>query len=554
LFVARARGHDSGFELTEDNAGAVADICRRLDGLPLAIELAAARITVLDPDELNARLARVLGVLGTGPRDAPDRQRTLRATIDWSHNLLDDDEKQCFARFAVFAGGATVEAAETVTRARLDTLDRLVTKNLLVRRQGAHGPTRLALLETIRAYATERFASAPDEQATRENHCRYYLALAQLHGTERALWGVDARQHLARLDSEVDNLHAAVGWAIGRANAELALALAAAVGCYWVMRDRHADAVDWVEQALNLPGADANPARRFGALRTKARCLWQVGRGAELPAVLAELEAIARRLDDPVILSQALQLRVDHENDAERLDVADALAADALHWARAAGDEWEFAEASRRKAIAASSIPDLRERVDTAASLLTDVGNIHKLATLLTDAAYAALCLGGDRDATDFAARATPIARALDGRFTRMINSGNTGLAALLTGDTDTASHAFREELRLCREMVVRPAAFEGLRGLAAVAVADGHDKRAATLAGAAEAQRYDQAEDPIEARLDQTFFDPARARCGARAWDAAAREGSTLSFEGAIAYALEEPPAQMRVHRPAAT
>jgi hypothetical protein len=298
---------------------------------------------------------------------------------------------------------------------------------------------------------------------------------------------------------------------------------------------------------LNLPGADANPALRVRALRTKTRCLWQVGRAAEQPAVLAELEAIARRLGDPVILSQALQLRVEHELDAERLDVADALAADALHWARAAGDEWEIAEASRKKAIAASNIADLRERVDTAASLLTDVGNIPRLATLLTDAAYAALCLGSDRDATDFAARAAPIADALDGRQTRMINSGNAGLAALLTGDTDTASHAFREELRLCREMVVRPVAFEGLRGLAAVAVTDGDDTRAATLVGAADAHRYEQAEDPVEARLDETFFDPARARCGARAWDAAARDGGTLSFEDAIAYALEEPPAQMR-------
>ena len=123
-----------------------------------------------------------------------------------------------------------------------------------------------------------------------------------------------------------------------------------------------------------------------------------------------------------------------------------------------------------------------------------------------------------------------------------MINSGNRGLAALLTGETDAASHAFREELKLCRDLVVRPVAFEGLRGLAAVAVVDGDDKRAATLVGAAATHRYDQAEDPVEARLDETFFEPARARCGTDAWNAAAREGSALSFEDAIAYALEEP------------
>ena len=135
-----------------------------------------------------------------------------------------------------------------------------------------------------------------------------------------------------------------------------------------------------------------------------------------------------------------------------------------------------------------------------------------------------------------------------------MINSGNRGLAALLTGETDTASHAFREELTLCRDMVVRAVAFEGLRGLAAIAVVDGDDERAATLVGAADAHRYDKPEDPVEARLDATFFEPARTRCGTRAWDAAVRDGSTLSFEDAIAYALDEPPTQMRAHRQAGT
>ena len=264
--------------------------------------------------------------------------------------MLSDAEQRCFARFAVFAGGATVEAAETITAGGLDTLDGLVTKSLLMRRRHALAPTRLGMLETIRAYAGERFASAADVEAVREDHYRYYLALAQRHGTERALRGAGAREHLAALDAEIDNLHAALGWAVAQPSAERALAMAAALGCYWVMRNRYADAVDWVDQALNLPGADAHPALRVRALRTKAKCLWHLGRRAEQPAVFAAAEAIARRLGDPVILSQVLQSRVHHEIDAERLDVADALADEALHWARAAGDDWEIAEASRGKA------------------------------------------------------------------------------------------------------------------------------------------------------------------------------------------------------------
>jgi hypothetical protein len=397
------------------------------------------------------------------------------------------------------------------------------------------------MLETIRAYAAERFAASADEQVVRERHCRHYLALAQRHGHERALWGASGKEHLARLDADIDNLHAALAWAIARADAQLALALTVALGCYWVTRNRYGEALEWIDRALSLPGADADSALGARALHTKAKCLWRVGRGAERAAVLAAVEDIARRLGDPLILARALTSRVHHEIDAERLDVADAVADEALHWARAAGDDWEIAEASRGKALSASAIVDLRERVETAASLFRAAGNVHQLASLLTDAAFCALCLGGVRDATDYAARATPIVQALDNRYGLMINSGNVGLAALLTGETETAWHAFRDELRLCREMVVRPVVFEGLRGLGAVAAARDDDRRAATLVGAADAHRYEQTADPVEARLDETFFEPARTRHGLDAWNTAAREGSRFSFEDAIAYALEE-------------
>ena len=185
--------------------------------------------------------------------------------------------------------------------------------------------------------------------------------------------------------------------------------------------------------------------------------------------------------------------------------------------------------------------------------MLTDVDNVRHLATLLTDAAFCALCLGSAPDAADFAARATPIARGLDGRYEEMINSGNLGLAALLTGETDAASHAFREELRLCRDLVVRPVVFEGALGLAALAALHGDDERAATLVGASTAHRYDKATDPIEVRLEETFFEPARTRCGTRDWDAAVAQGKHPQFEDAIAYALQAPPAQIRTRRQAA-
>jgi hypothetical protein len=146
-----------------------------------------------------------------------------------------------------------------------------------------------------------------------------------------------------------------------------------------------------------------------------------------------------------------------------------------------------------------------------------------------------------DRDATDFAARSIPVGRSLDDPYAWMIICGNLALAALLTGEIDAASSAFREELRLCREMVVRPLVFEGLRGLAAVAVVGGDATRAATLVGAAATHRHGEPEDALDARLDKAFFEPARTRHGADAWDATARDAAGLSFEDAVAYALEE-------------
>jgi predicted ATPase/class 3 adenylate cyclase len=540
LFCERARAHDPGFRLGDANVTAVAEICRRVDGLPLAIELAAARCGLLSPGEIAERLDTALTALGAGARDAPARHQTLRATVDWSHDLLADGEKRCFARLSVFAGGATVEAAEKITGTDLDTLDQLVAKSLLMRRQREGTPTRLGMLETIRAYATERMAAMADADAVRENHHRFYLALAQRHGAERALMGTGRQEHLARLDADVDNLHVALAWAVARGDPEPALAMCAALGHYWRMRDRYADALEWIDRALRMPGADAHPALRINALCTKVRALWRLGRGAERPAILAEAEAIARALADPRILAQVLLVRA---LESERPDVADALADEALDRATVAGDDWTSAQAVYAKAIAAPTITDLRERVDRAAERLDEVGNVYHLAHLFAAVSYRAVLLGGDRDAKDLVDRAIPLAHKLDTPYLWMMLQGNSGLACLLTGDTDAAAHAFREELRLCRELVLLPFASEGLLGLAAVAAVRGGEDRAARLCGAASAHVYDDPEEAlVVARLQAAFFEAARARHGADAWDAAARDGRALSFEDAINYALQEP------------
>jgi tetratricopeptide (TPR) repeat protein len=398
------------------------------------------------------------------------------------------------------------------------------------------------MLETVRAYAAERFAAAGDEQAVRLRHYRYFLALAQRHGSDRALLGAGRREHLSRLDAEIDNLHAALAWAVRQPGGQPALAMCAALGQYWWMRDRYADAMKWTDQALLMPGADAHPALRVRALCSKGLALWPLGREAELSAVMAEAEAVGRAVGDPLILSQTLQLRARYAAFGGDFDVGAAIADEALELATAADDDWAIAMAAYATAMAASTIVEMRERADRAAALLDEVGNVYHLAMLLAASVYGELCLGSDRDAKELVDRATQLAFALDDPQLWANLHGNSGLTALLTGDTDAAQRAFCEQLGLCRERVAPRFAGEGLRGLAAVAAVRNDTGRAARLSGAAAAHRCCAPQDEVDARLDATFIQPARRRQGADAWDAAARDGGTLSLEDAITYALQEP------------
>ena len=542
LFCERARAHDPEVDSGGDSMDAIAEICRRVDGLPLAIELAAARCGLLSPSEIATRLNGALDGLGAGSRDAPARQQTLRATIDWSHNLLGDDEKACFARFAVFAGGATVEAAETITGAGIDTLDRLVAKSLLARRHEEHGPTRLVMLETVRAYAAERFAAISDCESVRAHHSRYFQAVAGRHGPDSALDGPNRGEHLAALDAEIENLRAALQWAVDQDTTGQALEMSGVLIDYWMRRDRYAEAVRWVELGLQTSDTVGNPAVRARALCRVCWPLFALGRADEAPALLSEAVAIARTLSDPLTLAVVLyQYAVLMGYSDEREDAV-AAADEALAYATASGDPWTIAMAAWARATAARSADELRDRVDEAASLLEAAGNAYHSATLFDIAAGLSLRRGWDAEARAYLQGAVPLLRQLDQPYHWMLVRGNVGVAAVLARDTEAARDAFREALTLSREFVVPPVASHALTGLAAVAALDNELERAARLAGAAAAHRCGEADDTAGAsRLRATILEPARNRFGADAWDAAFRVGATLSFDEAIANALDE-------------
>ena len=244
---------------------AFAEICARLDGLPLAIELAAARCSLLTPAEIARRLHTALGALGAGARDAPERRRTLRATIDWSYDLLDDDERTAFSRFAVFAGGATVDAVEAVTGADLDMVDRLVDKSLVIERHGAE--TRLAMLETIREYAGESFAASADaEVMSCTSATSPTSSLRRTRGQRPRALRRRSQGASRRARCRLENLHAALGWAVARGDPEPAVAMCAALARFWRMRHRHADGIRWIRcerSPLKAPKtiAPCKPAR-----------------------------------------------------------------------------------------------------------------------------------------------------------------------------------------------------------------------------------------------------------------------------------------------------
>jgi non-specific serine/threonine protein kinase len=299
LFVERAQAMLPAFQLTEANAAAVAALCRSLDGLPLAIELAAARITVLSPEALLAQMADCLAVLSDGPRDAPTRQRTIAATIAWSYDLLAPEDQSLFRRLAVFVGGFTLEAAQAVAGdGRSSRPDMGVVRGLgalvdhgLVRRPDAPGEPRFTLLETIRVFGLERLAECREETATCDRHAAYFRELVETLDAWVAPHLPDAPHVLDRLETEYPNLRAALAWLRETGGVSGLLELAGALGYFWLFRGHVPDGRAWLEWGL-AQDVEVAPAARASGQVALASILYVQHDHA---AALALAEASVRR-------------------------------------------------------------------------------------------------------------------------------------------------------------------------------------------------------------------------------------------------------------------
>ena len=299
LFVDRARAASPAFQVTAENAGAVAAICWRLDGLPLALELAAARARFLDPASLLLRLDRALS--GGWVRDLPERQRTMQAALDWSYDLLSEEEKALFRRLSLFSGGFTLEAAEAVGAADrlesedvLDLLGLLVGQSLVLAETPA-GRMRYRMLEPVRQYALDKLRESGEQDGVRLRHAGHYLALAE--AAEPRIKGSDQVEWLDRLETENDNLRAAISRSAEAEDSETAARIGWAIAMYWVMRARHSEGRRLMEQAL-ARATDAPPGVRARTIWGLSVCIYGTGENERLMKVAEEGAVLSRQAGD----------------------------------------------------------------------------------------------------------------------------------------------------------------------------------------------------------------------------------------------------------------
>ncbi|HEX2035646.1 MAG TPA: helix-turn-helix domain-containing protein [Chloroflexota bacterium] len=508
LFVERARAVTPGFALSAENAAAVAAICARLDGLPLALELAAARVRHLPPPALLARLERALAVLVDGPRDLPARQRTLRATIDWSHALLTEPERRLFRRLAPFAGGCTAAAAEAVDGpqddapvthdappATLDLLATLADKHLLrvapAGEAGAAGdPTepRFAMLETVREYAWERLRASGEEASVRRRHAGYYLALAE--AAEPHLRSAGRDPWLDRLEADHDNLRAALAWCLGGAGeAVTGLRLAGALGWFWYLRGLPGEGRRWLAAALASPAGRDDPAARARALYAASLLAYIQGDLTKVPEQDLESARLFASVGDRYGQAQALAKLGVHLTALGRPEEALAALRESLGILRALDAPWDLAMglcfAGEAAGLTGASAAG-RAQLEEGLALFHDLGDAWGQGLACVLLGELARASGDYPAASAHLARALAIMRRLKEKYGVARALLVQGYISLEQAAVPEAGALFAESLALARDVGQSAHVLLNLAGCAAVALLTGRDRAAAQLYGRA--------------------------------------------------------------------
>ncbi len=555
LFARRAEAVQPSFALTPSAARAVGAICRRVDGLPLAIKLAAGRAKILSSVELLARLDRGMAVLSAGCRDAPARQQSLRATLTWSHDLLGTDEKVLFRRLAAFAGGWTAEAAEAVCagegpaeEAVLDCLGALADHSLVAPRKWDGAPPRLEMLETIRAYAHEKMKEVLERAAVRHRHANHYLTLAEQIASR--LRGRGASESWALLDREHDNMRAALRWADQCRDVVLGLRLAAALARFWFIRGYYAEGRAWLERFLDRD-RDAElhdltmAAIRARALEGLAALVYNLGEYARAAALFEQSIGLHRQGDDRQAVARALTDLGGVVRDWGDRARSVALLEESLGLYRSLGDRDGIAHALVNLGYAVYLAGDLRraepllaESVELCRALEDEAGLVYSLRML-------GLLLA-ERGLT---ARATVVVEESLMLSRTIGDHGGTGAALNLLGyimrergELDRAEALLREALSIGRGAVRIGVAYT-LEGLAGVEAERGRSQKAARLLGKVAAFRAEAGMSPQSYLARHTDADRGAIRdvLGEEAFAAEWEAGGRMSADQIIAFALGE-------------
>jgi predicted ATPase/class 3 adenylate cyclase/DNA-binding NarL/FixJ family response regulator len=547
LCVERARAVRSDFAVSQENASAIAEICQRLDGLPLAIELAAAHIRIMSPAAMAERLDRRLSLLTVGARDLPARQQTMRDTIAWSYGLLTVPEQRLFCWISVFAGGCTLDAVEAVWSVAgepgmdsLKGLAALVDKSLL-HQTGTDGEPRFSMFETVREFAAEQLDVVGQTAVARMAHLRHMRRFGQ--SAQVGLRGPDQFAWMTRLETELSNIRAALAWAV--ANSEAArdgLILASAITPFW-WHQHLMEGRDWLQRLLATGVAAGTPLRAL-ALYNTGFLAYHAGGGAAAFEVVDEGVALSRTLGEEQLLGMALALQAMGAAFRGDRDAALSIVSESLEIVRRYSDSWMLAVALGFQARVAGALGDdamVQVCCEESLELFRSVGERWLIASpiaWLGDLAYRHSDFREARARYEEsvalyqqAGNLTEAAHALSG----------LGLVALALGDEARAERYFREGLifptEVGRPLEVPPP----IVGLAAVCLARAQQRRAARLLGAA-----DELSKSVDMPLASFFQDlyeqsvaAVRAALGELVFEAAQSEGRAMTLRQAVAYAL---------------
>jgi len=506
LFVERAMAARPSFRLTAADAPAVAEICRRLDGLPLAIELAAARVKLLSPAAILSRLENRLALLSGGAQDLPARQQTLRGAIAWSYDLLDEADRTLFVDLAVFVGGASLDPIEAVSgpdqdRDVLDGVASLVDKSLLRQGDGIEGAPRFAMLETIRDYAAEQLQASGRAQATQERHASWFLGVAERVGGA-ALMGADKRAALDLLELEHDNLRAAMSWANGAGRAEIGLRLGAALWRFWQMRGYLDEGQDRLKAILAMPECADYAKERLAALDAAGGLAYWRGDYVAAQTYYAEALETRRAQRDPRAIAESLYNLSFAYTFSRDGDAGRPLINEALRLFEAAGDATGVAKAR----WALSNVEYSQGRTGEARAL-----------TLPALATFEAV---GDTFMIGWA-------------------TYGVGLADLLEGDWPEARRRFHDALAIFTESADVSAYTLVLDSMAGLAVREGDRQRAGRIAGAVATLERTTGTGINTVNRGFASYDPTPLKTDADT-AAAYAEGERMDVDAIVAYALE--------------